>query len=165
MVRSASGSSRTQEAEIENGLVLTNLGADLVLERLLVREWDGKVPMARPMDRSFVETLGGVVHSGKVTAVKEGRVVVKGDGGAVELALDEVAWVRVAAMKGEKAATDLPTYGCPVTEAVLLGVLAERNAGDWIEWDAAAGKVTNRPELNAQLSRKYRDGWSVEGLG
>ena len=73
-------------------------------------------------------------------------------------------WVD-AAMKGEKATTDLPTYGCPVTEAVLLGVLAERNAGDWIEWDAAAGQVTNRPELNAQLKRKYRDGWSVEGLG
>jgi predicted dehydrogenase len=73
-------------------------------------------------------------------------------------------WVE-AAMKGEKASTDLPSYGCPVTEAVLLGVLAERNAGDWIEWDAAEGKVTNRPELNAQLTRKYRDGWSVEGLG
>lgn len=73
-------------------------------------------------------------------------------------------WVD-AAMKGEKASTDLPTYGCPVTEAVLLGVLAERNAGDWIEWDAVAGKVTNRPELNAQLVRKYREGWSVEGLG
>ena len=31
-------------------------------------------------------------------------------------------WVD-ACMKGVKAATDLPTYGCPVTEAVLLGVL------------------------------------------
>jgi predicted dehydrogenase len=73
-------------------------------------------------------------------------------------------WVD-ACMKGEKAATDLPTYGCPVTEAVLLGVLSERNPGDWIEWDATAGKITNKPELNAQLTRKYRDGWSVEGLG
>ena len=73
-------------------------------------------------------------------------------------------WVD-AAMKGGKAATDFTAYGCPVTEAVLLGVLAERNAGDWIDWDAAAGKVTNRPELNAQLTRQYRDGWSVEGLG
>ena len=73
-------------------------------------------------------------------------------------------WVD-ACMKGEKASTDLPTYGCPVTEAVLLGVLSERNPGDWIEWDAAAGQVTNKPELNAQLTRKYRDGWSVEGLG
>ncbi|MFO1438124.1 MAG: Gfo/Idh/MocA family oxidoreductase [Verrucomicrobiaceae bacterium] len=73
-------------------------------------------------------------------------------------------WVD-ACMKGEKAATDLPTYGCPVTEAVLLGVLSERNPGDWIEWDAAAGKIANRPELNAQLTRTYRDGWSVEGLG
>ena len=73
-------------------------------------------------------------------------------------------WVD-ACIKGEKASTDLPTYGCPVTEAVLLGVLAERNPGGWIDWDAAAGQVTNRPELNAQLTRKYRDGWSVAGLG
>jgi predicted dehydrogenase len=73
-------------------------------------------------------------------------------------------WVD-ACMKGEKAATDLPSYGCPVTEAVLLGVLSERNPGDWIEWDATAGKIANRPELNAQLTRTYRDGWSVEGLG
>lgn len=73
-------------------------------------------------------------------------------------------WVD-AAMKGEKAAADLPAYGCPVTEAVLLGVLAERNPGSSIEWDAAAGKVTNKPELNAQLARPYREGWRVEGLG
>lgn len=73
-------------------------------------------------------------------------------------------WVD-ACMNGTKAATDLPTYGCPVTEAVLLGVLSERNPGDWIEWDAAAGRITNRPELNAALARRYRDGWGVEGLG
>ncbi len=73
-------------------------------------------------------------------------------------------WVD-ACMKGAKAATDLPSYGCPVTEAVLLGVLSERNPGDWIEWDATTGKLTNRPEWNAQLTRTYRDGWSVEGLG
>ena len=118
MVRSATGSSQTKEAEIENGLVLTNLGADLVLERLLVREWDGKAPMARPMDRSFVETLGGVVHPGKVTALKEGRVVVKGDGGAVELALDAVAWVRVAAMKGEKTVAKVER--APLEESVVV---------------------------------------------
>lgn len=73
-------------------------------------------------------------------------------------------WVD-ACMKNEKSATDLPTYGCPVTEAVLLGVLSERNPGDWIEWDAATGRITNKPDLNAQLTRKYRDGWSIEGLG
>ena len=73
-------------------------------------------------------------------------------------------WVD-AAMSGKPASTDFVTYGCPVTEAVLLGVLAERNAGTLIEWDAGAGQVKNRPELNAQLSRTYRDGWKVEGLG
>ena len=73
-------------------------------------------------------------------------------------------WVD-AAMSGKPASTDFVTYGCPVTEAVLLGVLAERNAGTLIEWDAGAGQVKNRSELNAQLSRTYRDGWKVEGLG
>ncbi len=73
-------------------------------------------------------------------------------------------WVD-SVLAGKKASTDLPTYGCPVTEAVLLGVLAERNPGSWIDWDALTGQVTNRPELNAQLNRSYRDGWKVEGLG
>ncbi|MCB1225389.1 MAG: Gfo/Idh/MocA family oxidoreductase [Verrucomicrobiales bacterium] len=73
-------------------------------------------------------------------------------------------WVD-ACMAGQKAATDLPSYACPLTEAVLLGVLAERHGGDWIEWDAAAAQITNKPELNAELTRKYRDGWQVEGLG
>jgi hypothetical protein len=73
-------------------------------------------------------------------------------------------WVN-ACMKGAKAATDLPSYGCPVTEAVLLGVLSERNRGNWTEWDATAGKIANRPELNAQLTRRNHDHWSVERLG
>jgi predicted dehydrogenase len=67
-------------------------------------------------------------------------------------------WVD-AAMAGKKAVTDFVNYGCPVTEAVLLGVLAERNPGQWIEWDAKAGSVANRPELNTQLARPYRQGW------
>lgn len=73
-------------------------------------------------------------------------------------------WVD-AAMAGKKASTDLVSYGCPLTEAVLLGVIAERNPGDWVSWDAEAGTITNRPELNPQLQRSYRDGWKVEGLG
>jgi len=73
-------------------------------------------------------------------------------------------WVD-AAMAGKSAATDLVTYGCPLTEAVLLGVIAERNPGDWVEWDAEAGKITNRTELNPQLVRSYRDGWKMDGVG
>lgn len=73
-------------------------------------------------------------------------------------------WVD-AAMAGKKAATDFTEYGSPVTEAVLLGVLAERNPGGWIEWDATNGQVANRPGLNSQLKRDYRAGWKVPGLG
>jgi hypothetical protein len=36
-------------------------------------------------------------------------------------------------------------------------------AGARIEYDAAAGRVTNHDAANALLSRKYRDGWTLDG--
>jgi len=38
-------------------------------------------------------------------------------------------------------------------------------AGKKIEWDGANCKVTNCPEANAVIRRKYRKGWEVPGLG
>ena len=42
------------------------------------------------------------------------------------------------------------------------GLVAYR-AGKKLEYDGVAGKVTNCPEANAFLSRKYRDGWVLNG--
>ena len=47
-----------------------------------------------------------------------------------------------------------------LTEIVLLGVLAER-FNTRIEWDAKAGKVTNKPELNAFVREPAREGWDL----
>jgi predicted dehydrogenase len=49
-------------------------------------------------------------------------------------------------------------YGADLTEVALLGVLVQRFGGR-LEYDAAAMRITNRPELNAHLRLPARDGW------
>ena len=49
-------------------------------------------------------------------------------------------------------------YGADLTEVALLGVLVQRFGGR-IEYDAAAMRITNRPELNAHLRVEAREGW------
>jgi hypothetical protein len=53
-------------------------------------------------------------------------------------------------------------YGADLTEVALLGVIAQRFGGR-VEYDAAAMKITNRPELNAHLRIEARDGWKFGG--
>ncbi|MFN0172877.1 MAG: Gfo/Idh/MocA family protein [Bryobacteraceae bacterium] len=53
-------------------------------------------------------------------------------------------------------------YGGDLIEQMLLGLVAYR-AGKRIEYDPAAGRVTNAPEANAFLRRKYRPGWTPNG--
>jgi hypothetical protein len=49
-------------------------------------------------------------------------------------------------------------YGADLTEVSLLGVIAQRFGGR-IEYDAANMQITNRPELNAHLKIRAREGW------
>ena len=53
-------------------------------------------------------------------------------------------------------------YSGNMIEQMILGLLAYR-VGKKIEYDGATGQVTNSPEANALLSRKYRDGWTLNG--
>lgn len=55
-------------------------------------------------------------------------------------------------------------YGGPLTEALLLGVVANRFPDTTLEWDAAGMKVTNLSEANQLLRRSYRQGFEVAGL-
>jgi len=47
-------------------------------------------------------------------------------------------------------------------ENLLLGLVAFR-VGKKIEYDGIGGRITNSEEGNALLSRKYRDGWTLNG--
>jgi len=70
------------------------------------------------------------------------------------------AWVD-AALAGTKT-TDNFDYAGPLTEAVQLGNVATRLPGATLEWDAAALRITNKPEAETLLSGKYREGWGIE---
>jgi hypothetical protein len=55
-------------------------------------------------------------------------------------------------------------YAGPLTEALLLGVVANRFPDQRLNWDAAEMRVTNVADANALLRRTYRPGFEVEQL-
>ena len=55
-------------------------------------------------------------------------------------------------------------YAGPLTEALLLGVVANRFPGQTLNWDAKNLKVTNLDEANKLIKRNYRSGFEVSGL-
>lgn len=72
-------------------------------------------------------------------------------------------WVD-AILEGRKACDDF-SHGGPLTETVLVGTIADRFPGEWLDWDANSQKFSNSDEATALVRRAYRDGWKVEGLG
>jgi predicted dehydrogenase len=72
-------------------------------------------------------------------------------------------WVD-AILNGSKACDDF-THGGPLTESVIVGAMADRVAGEWLEWDRKALKFSNNAKANALVRREYREGWRVPGLG
>lgn len=71
-------------------------------------------------------------------------------------------WVDACMGTGETSASfDL---GGPLTEALLLGVVANRFPNEKLTWDASEMRVTNLEDANKLLRRKYRQGFEVEGL-
>jgi hypothetical protein len=73
-----------------------------------------------------------------------------------------VQWVN--ACLGKDKASAAFDFSGPLTETVLLGVLAARFPGKRLEWDAANLRVSNLPEANEHVRVAYRKGWEVEGL-
>jgi predicted dehydrogenase len=53
-------------------------------------------------------------------------------------------------------------YNGNMMEMLLLGLVAYR-AGKKLEWDSKTGRVSNAPEANEFLTRKYREGWPLNG--
>lgn len=53
-------------------------------------------------------------------------------------------------------------YGSTMIELMLLGLVAYRT-GKKLDYDPAAGRVTNSSEANDLLKRQYREGWTLNG--
>lgn len=88
-------------------------------------------------------------------AKKIGQTLPRIQGG---LAGHEQNWVR--AIRGQEAISCPFDYAVPLNETMILGIVALK-AGVPIEYDGAAGRVTNAPEANAHLGRTYRKGWEL----
>ena len=71
-------------------------------------------------------------------------------------------WVNACLGEGKTSASF--SYAGPLTEALLLGVVANRFPDTKLEWDAESLEITNLPEANKLLRRDYRDGSEVAGL-
>ena len=72
-------------------------------------------------------------------------------------------WVD-AILAGRKSCADF-SHGGPLTESVLVGALADRASGQWLDWNASALQFPNSPTADSLVRREYRPGWKVEGLG
>lgn len=72
-------------------------------------------------------------------------------------------WVD-AILAGRKAYADFG-HGGPLTETVLVGAMADRFPGEWLEWDRKRLQFTNHRKATALVRRAYREGWQVPGLG
>jgi len=69
------------------------------------------------------------------------------------------AWI--AACKGGPAALTNFEIQSPVTEAFLLGCMAQRLPGEKLVWDTAQTKVTNSEKANSLVDPPYRDGYTT----
>ena len=56
-------------------------------------------------------------------------------------------------------------YSGPLSETILLGGIATRFKNETLKWDAPTLSFKDHPEASALVSRKYREGWEVKGLG
>jgi predicted dehydrogenase len=68
-------------------------------------------------------------------------------------------WIR-AIRSGKKAGSDF-SYGAPLSELAMLGVIAIKYPGQKLEWDAEKMQITNFSEANQHINPAYRQGWSL----
>jgi hypothetical protein len=69
------------------------------------------------------------------------------------------AWI--AACKGGSPALTNFEIQAPVTEAFLLGCMAQRLPGEKLLWDTAQMKVTNNEKANGFVDPPYRNGYAT----
>jgi hypothetical protein len=71
----------------------------------------------------------------------------------------EKNWLDAIRNKGQAVAHF--DYAGPFTESVLLGNVALRFPGERLMWDAAAMKVTNKPDADQFIHPTFQSGWTL----
>lgn len=68
-------------------------------------------------------------------------------------------WIR-ACKDGKPACSNL-SYGGPLTELALLGVIATKLDGETLNWDHENAKFTNNEKANTFIQPAFRKGWML----
>jgi predicted dehydrogenase len=114
---------------------------------------EGKVPAALGLPNTSVQSVA--------EAEKSGRVL-RPDAFQTDW-LDACKGKSNNVVNGTSSKTHCDfDYAGSMIEQMLLGLVAHR-AGKRLEYDPAAGRVTNAPEANDYLKRKYRPNWTLNG--
>ena len=71
----------------------------------------------------------------------------------------EMNWIR--AIQGEEKASSPFEYAAPLTETMLLGVVALHAPGQTLRYDGKKMEFTNNKDVNQFLQREYREGWAI----
>jgi len=69
-------------------------------------------------------------------------------------------WLR-AIREGRKAGSDFTSYGGPLTELAMLGVIAMKMPGMKLAWNGMNARFTNCDEANKYVDPPYRNGWTL----
>jgi predicted dehydrogenase len=132
--------------------------------------FDGGLKPPRPAELEKDRNLGtnGVMFIGDKGVIAEGRLIPESKMKDMPRPPKSIPRIEgtheqnwIDACKGGPAACSNFDNAGPLTEIVLLGSVAVRMGGKLLEWDGPNMKVTNVPEANELISRKYRDGWSL----
>ena len=134
--------------------------------------FDGGLKPPRPAELEKERNLGanGIILIGDKGTIVEGRLVPESRMKDYKKPAQSIPRIKdgekgheqnwIDACKGGPAACSNFEYAGPLTETVLLGNVAIR-AGKRIEWDGPNMKITNIPEADELLGRKYREGWTL----
>jgi len=135
--------------------------------------YDGGLKPPRPAELEKERTLSGsgAIFIGDKGTIVEGRIVPETKMQEYKKPAPSIPRVKEGAdgheqnwfdaCRGGPAACSNFEYAGPLTEVVLLGTVANRIPGKVLEWDGPNMKITNVPEANDLISRKYRAGWSL----
>jgi len=131
--------------------------------------FDGGLKPPRPAELEKERSLSanGTIFIGDKGTIVEGRIIPESKMKDYKRPAKSIPRINgsheqnwIDACKGGPAACSNFEYAGPLTETVLLGNVAIR-AGKRIEWDGPNMKITNIPEANELLGRKYREGWTL----
>ena len=116
---------------------------------------EGGIPPALGLPNPSVEAI--------LAAEKAGRTA----GGQADVF--QLEWIDACKGKNDKVVNGTSSkthcdfdYSGTMMEQMLLGLVAHR-VGKRLEYDGAAGRVTNAPEANDYLKRQYRANWTLNG--